>query len=184
MKDDQDEIIVVDDGSTDTTTAQIETFGDELVLIKLNKNSGQHYATRKGIEKAQGQFVITIDDDLPILREDILRLKNACTPQSLVYANYKPVDKSKPRIWMSGLVNKFAKRRHHLSGLGSSTRGFDLDYYKSKKKGGEINSYLDHEILAIFSNVKFIEVTASAKTAPTRYTLIKLIRHFIEFIKG
>lgn len=55
------EIIVVDDGSTDNTARVASTY--KTTVISYPKNMGKGYALRKGIQKAQGQIIVTIDAD-------------------------------------------------------------------------------------------------------------------------
>ena len=64
------EIIIVDDGSSDETAQQIEqnftnAFSDkvEFHLVKLGKNQGKGGALKAGVEKAQGDFILTMDAD-------------------------------------------------------------------------------------------------------------------------
>ncbi|HLN53396.1 MAG TPA: glycosyltransferase family 2 protein [Lentimicrobium sp.] len=59
------EIIYVDDGSTDSTLAEIKNLRDEkVVLVELRKNFGQSSALYAGIEQARGEFIVTMDGDL------------------------------------------------------------------------------------------------------------------------
>ncbi len=55
------EIIVVDDGSTDHTARVASTY--KTTVISYPKNMGKGYAIRRGIQKAQGQIIVTIDAD-------------------------------------------------------------------------------------------------------------------------
>ena len=55
------EIIVVDDGSKDNTARVASTY--KTTVISYPKNMGKGYAVRKGIQKAQGQIIVTIDAD-------------------------------------------------------------------------------------------------------------------------
>lgn len=55
------EIIVVDDGSTDTTTRK--AFAHKVTVVTYPKNRGKGYALRKGFQQAQGEFIVTIDSD-------------------------------------------------------------------------------------------------------------------------
>ncbi|AOS82987.1 family 2 glycosyl transferase [Chlorobaculum limnaeum] len=59
------EIILVDDGSTDSTVAEIERLAPENArLVVLNKNYGQTAAMSAGIDAAQGELIATMDGDL------------------------------------------------------------------------------------------------------------------------
>ncbi len=59
------EIIYVDDGSTDSTLAQIKSLNDEkIILVELRKNFGQSSALYAGIEQARGEYIVTMDGDL------------------------------------------------------------------------------------------------------------------------
>jgi glycosyltransferase involved in cell wall biosynthesis len=59
------EIVLVDDGSTDSTVAEIEKYAPSNArLVVLNKNYGQTPALSAGIDQAQGDLIATMDGDL------------------------------------------------------------------------------------------------------------------------
>ena len=60
------EIVVVNDGSTDTTLDILLRLkkGDPLRIINLSSNSGHMNAIRAGLESSKGDYVVTIDADL------------------------------------------------------------------------------------------------------------------------
>jgi len=58
-----DEIIFINDGSSDNTLSIIKKF-KKITLIDLEKNQGKSYAITKGIKKSKGDIVVFIDADL------------------------------------------------------------------------------------------------------------------------
>jgi glycosyltransferase involved in cell wall biosynthesis len=59
------ELILVDDGSTDATVANIKRLADDRTrLVSLNRNYGQTAAMSAGIDHAQGDYIVTMDGDL------------------------------------------------------------------------------------------------------------------------
>lgn len=55
------EIIVVDDGSTDSTAREVKKTNAKLIIF--DKNYGQSSALNEGINEAQGDFIVTMDGD-------------------------------------------------------------------------------------------------------------------------
>ena len=59
------EVILVDDGSTDKTVAQVLTHSDDrTILVQLRKNYGQSTAMTAGIDHSTGRYVALLDGDL------------------------------------------------------------------------------------------------------------------------
>lgn len=68
-----EEIIVVNDGSTDKTLAILESFGDKIKLITYKKNQGKGYAFSLGIKAAQGKVIVMADAHLKGLKNKHLQ---------------------------------------------------------------------------------------------------------------
>src|SRR5256885_11470357 len=69
------EFVFVDDGSNDRSWQVISELNAEYPEgvrgFRLSRNSGQQAATVCGLERARGTWVITLDDDLQSLPEEI-----------------------------------------------------------------------------------------------------------------
>lgn len=68
------EIIVVDDGSTDSSREIIKDFGDAIISIFHEKNKGLPAARNTGIRRAKGRFVVHLDSD-DYLHEDLIHIE-------------------------------------------------------------------------------------------------------------
>lgn len=73
------EVIVADDGSTDSTVRVAENFGASLPVrvIRLLKNTGKGAAVRAGIREAKAQFVLFYDADAAAPITEVTKLFHA-----------------------------------------------------------------------------------------------------------
>ena len=58
-----DQIIAVDDGSSDNSSAGIKQLFPEVDVLVLEKNSGKAHAIKMALERAEGQFILMMDAD-------------------------------------------------------------------------------------------------------------------------
>ena len=95
------EVLVVDDGSTDDTPDIVETFRDQVRLIR-QANSGVAVARNRGIAEARGEFVAFLDHDDVWYPQKLglqVALLDARKDVGLVYANAQFIDQSDRRMW-------------------------------------------------------------------------------------
>jgi dolichol-phosphate mannosyltransferase len=80
------EVVAVDDGSADTTATLLFEQGrtwPELRLVKLRKNSGHQAALTAGLQRARGDWVVSIDADLQDPPETIVEMLRLARDQGL-----------------------------------------------------------------------------------------------------
>lgn len=57
------ELIIVDDGSTDTSVEKVEAYKDKRIRLIRKKNGGPSSARNKGVQQAKGEWIIFLDAD-------------------------------------------------------------------------------------------------------------------------
>jgi len=68
------ELILVDDGSNDGTfdrMLELRKHDKRVKLVRFARNTGQHHATLCGLQRARGDYILTLDDDLQNPPEEI-----------------------------------------------------------------------------------------------------------------
>lgn len=68
-----DEIIAINDGSTDDTLGILKRFGDKVRIIDLGENEGKGFAIAVGVEEARGGIVVFLDAHLLNLKDSHIR---------------------------------------------------------------------------------------------------------------
>jgi glycosyltransferase involved in cell wall biosynthesis len=122
------EVIFVEDCGRDRSWQIIaslkETYPAEIVAIKLGRNFGQHNATLCGFHHVRGRFVITIDDDLQVLPEDIPRLigEQEGSGADLVYGYFADKQHNFVQNMGSLAIQKACEITFGSRGKGSSFR--------------------------------------------------------------
>jgi glycosyltransferase involved in cell wall biosynthesis len=90
-----DEIIVVDDGSTDDTVSIVRSIGDPRLRLMMNDAAGVSAARNLGARSARGDWLIFLDAD-DRLRPDsvttLLAAAEAAPHAILVYGDYNTID--------------------------------------------------------------------------------------------
>ena len=107
------ELVIVNDGSTDQTMFILKGFIDNnnpknIKIVNLQKNYGQQMATQAGINNSKGKYIITFDDDLQYVLQDIFLLFEnikSKTNAMVVSGFYE----EKLQLTTVGIVKKFVK---------------------------------------------------------------------------
>lgn len=112
------EIIIVDDGSPDATwdtLKALKTEHDELKIVRLARNCGQHNALLCGMGMAEGEIVVTMDDDLQNRPEDVKALVDAVkSGYDLAIASYETKQHSAGRNLGGNIVDSVQRKIFNL----------------------------------------------------------------------
>ena len=90
------ELIVVDDGSTDTTAAIVDSYTDPRIRLIRQPNQGVSVARNTGLEAAQGEFITFLDsDDLyyPEFLKTLYHLMQS-NETEMTFSNYSESDQA------------------------------------------------------------------------------------------
>lgn len=175
------EIILVNDAGHKATWQSITNIQEKatysISAIHLSRHLGQHFCTYLGMRKAQGNFVITIDDDLQFLPEEILWLidHQKSTGADMIYG--LPIQRqhsilkiwgSKAAIYLFHLILKTPKQ-------GSAFRLVNAivlpEFFKVKKYPVFIDAWLAKSVRTrAYLNVSH----APRRHGKSGYTVLKL----------
>ena len=127
------EVILIDDGSTDGSRAEladIAVLDDRFKVINFARNCGQTAAMMAGIDAARGSVIIPMDGDLQNDPEDIPRLLAKMSEGFDVVSGWreKRKDNAIVRNFPSRMANRLISR---MSGVVLHDYGCTLKAYKS-----------------------------------------------------
>ncbi len=177
------EIIFVEDGGHDNSWEVIKRIKaanpGKVKGIKLSRNFGQHNAVLCGFAHVQGKYIITIDDDLQILPEDIKKLINCYNEQQpdLVYGYFKKKNHSTIRNFGSKVIKKSSKVIYKTPGEGSSFRLIKREITDSMVQHSPEFVYIDDLLLWYTTSIGFVEVEHKKRMYnTTQYTTFNLFK--------
>ena len=178
------EVIVVDDGSRDATSAVANSAGAVVVRHPYNKGNGA--AVKTGIRSATGEFVLIIDGDGQHRPEDARRLVSKLGEYDLVVgARSASTQASAARRFGNGALNQLAT---YLTGrdipdLTSGFRGARRDYLREfihlLPNGFSTPTTTTLAFLKAGYNVTFEPVEARARVGQSK---IRLARDGAKFL--
>ena len=96
-----DEVIIVDDGSTDGGAREVKKISDFRIRLVQQSNSGECAARNRGIDEARNELVAFLDADdewKPDFLAQIHRLMNNFPDCCLLYTSPSPRDRQRSRM--------------------------------------------------------------------------------------
>jgi len=157
-----DEVIVVNDGSTDGTEKLLERFRQRLSII-TQENQGGNVARNNGCLASNGNLVIFCDADVVLHPDALEKMEQAlvANPEaSVAYAGFRfgwksfrsfPFDPGRLRQ-MNYIHTTSLVRREHFPGFDPSIRRFqDWDVWLTMLEQGRIGTFIDEELFRVIN---------------------------------
>ena len=155
------EIIMIDDGSTDSSWQVVEELRNKnpcIKGIKFQRNYGKSAALNEGFRAAQGIVVITMDADLQDSPEEIPELRRMILEDGYDLVSgwkktrHDPWSKTIPSKFFNWFTTKVSKIKLHDFNCG--LKAYKLKVVKSIEVYGEMHRYIP--LLAKWSGFKKI----------------------------
>ncbi|VVB88551.1 Glycosyltransferase AglD [uncultured archaeon] len=179
------EIILVEDCGGDRSwdiIAELAELDNRVKGIQFSRNFGQHASTICGISKANGDWIVTIDDDLEHMPEDIPAMyAKAQEGYDLVYGIYNQRTHSKWRNITSDIARKlFRIAIPNLNHEYTSLRIIKKNIAMSLTKFDSPFPFIDGYLSWVTNNYSTITVNHGIrKYGNSNYNLRKLLVHTI-----
>ena len=179
------EIVLVNDGSGDTTAAVCRELMHEarvpIIFVSHSRNYGEHNAVLTGYRHASGDYIVNLDDDGQNPPAEAVRLWQRAVAEKLdaVYGHYATKEHSTFRNFGSWLTNRVTDR------VLDKPKGFYLSSFRcvSAFVAKEVAAhdgpfpYVDGLLLQVTQNIGSLEVHhAERQVGESGYTLHRLLR--------
>jgi undecaprenyl-phosphate 4-deoxy-4-formamido-L-arabinose transferase len=175
------EVILVDDGSKDRSLEILRAHAsDNVIIVELSRNYGQHSAIFAGFQTSTGDIVVTLDADLQNPPEEIPRLV-----ETMEAGNYEVVGTIRQmrqdsvfRKTASKIVNAMTRRITgvQLNDWGCMLRAYKRHVVEFMISSHEHSTFIPALATSFAKDIAEIEVKHEERFAgESKYSLTKLI---------
>jgi len=180
------EIVVVDDGSTDSTKALLKENSD-VILISRETNRGYGFSIKEGIKKARSEWILIIDADGSYPVECILSLVGESSKYDMIigertgenvhFGPFNSIGKLILRILVYALTSQWIKDMN--SGLRLFKKGVALKYWGLIPDGFSLTTTLTIGSIIEGCKVKFVSIDYLKRVGKSK---IRPLRDFGNFV--
>jgi glycosyltransferase involved in cell wall biosynthesis len=184
------ELICVDDGSTDSTFAELEKLhaaDGRIHAVRLKRNFGQHAAMHAGLVRARGDVLVTMDGDLQNAPEDIPRLVAAVEGGADVASGRRAVRRdSWGRTLPSRVINGMLRRFTHadISDFGCAFNAYRRSAVEPMLGAIGKQKFTKALVLSGGASVVEVDVAHSPRAGRSRYSPLRLTRLALHVLAG
>ena len=184
------ELLLVDDGSTDSTWSIVERLHAEdsrIRAVRFKRNFGQHPAMHAGLVRSRGEIVVTMDGDLQNPPEDLPKLIAAVKAGSDVASGRRAARRdSWGRTLPSRLINGMLRR---FTGVAISDFGCAFNAYRRDAVEpvlGAIGKQKFTKALVLSTGASVVEVDVghAARAGASRYSPMRLVSTALAVLAG
>ena len=188
------ELIVVDDGSTDGTAAELlrhaQAAGPHVRVLCLARNFRQTAAMQAGIDAARGEVIATLDGDLQNDPRDIPRLVRRLLDEDLdLVAGWRRQrhDGALLRRLPSFVANRLIRRTTGLAfqDLGCSLKVFRADALRRIRLYGEMHRFIPAWLATVTSPARMAEEPVNHRPrrhGQSKYGLSRTFRVLVDLL--
>src|SRR5438552_2775971 len=184
------ELIVVDDGSTDGTFAELERLHatDRRVRgVRFKRNFGQHPAMHAGLSRVRGEIIVTMDGDLQNAPEDIPRLVAAVEAGYDVASGRRNARRdSWGRTLPSRLINGMLRRFTGvpISDFGCAFNAYRRSAFEPMLPAIGRQKFTKALVLSGGASVVEVDVSHAPREGSSRYSPLRLTRLALHVLAG
>ena len=187
------ELILVDDGSTDTSRALLRSLAKDhhnLRVLLLSKNFGQTPAMQAGFDHAKGSVIVTLDSDLQNDPKDIPLLVNKLKNENLdLVVGWRKDRKDNfflrnfPSMIANYLIGSITGVK--LNDYGCSLKAYNAEILKEIKLYGEMHRFIPAWMATKIPSSKIEEVVVAHHprvAGISKYGISRTYRVFVDLI--
>jgi len=184
------ELLYVDDGSSDDTMEalrDVQRRDSRVVVIELAANFGQHAAFSAGFDRAQGQYLVTMDADLQCDPADIPAL---IAPLKQGYDLVSGIRRDRRDPWVRRMFSRVLARMIkvmtgvRLRDVGCPLNACTAEVAAAMSSFGELRRFLKPVALRVARRVAEVEISHRPRPRlrpRSSYSATGLVRLFMDF---
>ena len=152
---DKIEIIIINDGSSDSTGNIVKSINDSRIKYLEQKNKGVSYARNRGLKEAAGEYIAFIDSDDYIIPEKYKKIIDYIDSAiEIILFTYNIISKSTIKRMESYLEEGVYEHEGAMS-LVSKMLDMDVSNKSHNNIGGKVYQYIFKKNLILNNNIYF-----------------------------